>query len=91
MNVITKFFDRLPEHWKTYISEKDWFQLEQFNSHVWIQFEDGSHCFFNYAFLVKDEERREIAVFTEHCGYYVFSSTGLADYRTLKSTKLINT
>lgn len=88
MNVIQKFYDRLPSHWQDFIRDKDWFQLKQFNSHVWIQFEDGSHCFFNYAFMVEDEARGELAVFTEHCGYYIFSIRGLERYRQLAGAKV---
>lgn len=87
MNVIPKFYDNLPQHWQDYIKDKDWFQLHQFNNYVWIDFADGSHCFFNYAFMVRDDERKELAVFTEHCGYYVFSLVGLENYRQMKGSK----
>ena len=87
MNVIQKFYDGLPQYWRDFISDRNWFDLSQFNGYVWIQFEDGSHCFFNYAFMVIHEEREELAVFTEHCGYYVFSTRGLENYRQLKFTK----
>ncbi len=84
MNVIQKFFDDLPAHWQEYIRKQDWFDLKQFSSNVSIQFEDGSNCFFRYAFLVQDSDRGEIAVFTEHCGYFVFQMRGLEHWATLK-------
>lgn len=72
MNVRQKYFDMLPKYWQDYIAERGWFNLRQFTHKVRIDFEDGSSCAFNYAFMVTDEARREVAVFTEHCGYYVF-------------------
>lgn len=39
---------------------------------VEIIFSDGSSINFKYAFSVISEERGAVAVFTEHCGYYVF-------------------
>ena len=39
---------------------------------VIIRFPDGSQVLFRYAFAITDEARREVAVFTEHCGYHVF-------------------
>lgn len=44
---------------------------------VQLTFEDGSEASFRYAFFVEDRERDELAVFTEHCGYHVFSLHGL--------------
>lgn len=55
-----------------------------FNNEVIIVWEDGSHLCFKYAFLVKNEETEEIGVFTEHCGYHVFSTRGLKTYEMLK-------
>lgn len=39
---------------------------------VVIRFADGSQVLFHYAFAIPDEAGREVAVFTEHCGYHVF-------------------
>jgi hypothetical protein len=39
---------------------------------VIIRFPDGSQALFRFAFAVPDEAGREVAVFTEHCGYHVF-------------------
>ena len=44
---------------------------------VRLAFEDGSYAFFRYAFYLRDDELREVAVFTEHCGYHFFSSEAL--------------
>lgn len=38
-----------------------------------ITFEDSSYAFFMYAFYWIDEESKEVAVFTEHCGYHLFN------------------
>jgi hypothetical protein len=39
---------------------------------VSIRFEDDSRVEFKYAFVIKAPEFREVAVFTEHCGYHLF-------------------
>jgi hypothetical protein len=39
---------------------------------VRLAFPDGSHAFFRDAFHLRDEAGREVAVFTEHCGYHFF-------------------
>ncbi|HEU4885874.1 MAG TPA: hypothetical protein VFT45_26795 [Longimicrobium sp.] len=44
---------------------------------VRLAFEDGSYAFFRDAFCLRDEALREVAVFTEHCGYYFLGSEGL--------------
>lgn len=83
MNVIQKFYDALPAHWQDYINEKNWFQLNQFNGAVSVQYEDGSYMFFKYAFAVYDEEREELAIFTEHSGYHVLSTSGGLNWQSL--------
>lgn len=87
MNVIDKFFNALPEHWRALIQEKNWFDLKQFNSCVAVDFEDGSNMFFYHAFIVHDKKREEIAIFTEHCGYFVLGTRGLERWQTLKQTE----
>ncbi|MEN9938329.1 MAG: hypothetical protein RLZZ387_4908 [Chloroflexota bacterium] len=37
-----------------------------------LRFPDGSMCRFRYAFHLAGPARRQICVFTEHCGYHVF-------------------
>lgn len=44
------------------------FRPEQFVELAWP---DGSHALFRYAFFLADEKRGEVAIFTEHCGYWV--------------------
>jgi hypothetical protein len=39
---------------------------------VAVWFPDGSYCYFEHAFFIKDGVRQLVAVFTEHCGYHVF-------------------
>lgn len=39
---------------------------------VRIRFEDDSYVEFKYAFAIEAPELREVAVFTEHCGYHLF-------------------
>ncbi|MCP5209308.1 MAG: hypothetical protein H6998_00110 [Hahellaceae bacterium] len=43
---------------------------------VEIEFSDKSHCLFKYSFAVINEQTRQVAVFTEHCGYHVYSTYG---------------
>jgi hypothetical protein len=62
---------------------KDGMLTPEFNGKVYIQFEDESHILFNYAFLVECRKHKEIAVFTEHCGYHCFSTKGLSAYTML--------
>lgn len=44
---------------------------------VRLAFEDGSYAFFRDAFCLRDEALREVAVFTEHCGYYFLAADGV--------------
>ena len=73
----------LPERWQqklqAYLAENsnsNRKQLSAFdfttNTLVKINFEDNSTVAFRYAFFIKAEEFREVAVFTEHCGYHIF-------------------
>ena len=57
------------------------------NQSVHLRFEDGSHAFFRYAFCLRDEKAREVAVFTEHCGYHFFSSEAL-EVEVLQTVRL---
>jgi hypothetical protein len=47
-------------------------ECTDFGNRIAISFEDGSGVTFKHALAVKNEERRELAVFTEHNGYHVF-------------------
>ena len=42
------------------------------NQNVVVDFPDGSKMKFNYAFFLVSKTKERVAVFTEHCGYYVF-------------------
>ncbi len=78
----------LPQRWKdkidNYLSEKgfDYYgkkykRLSVYdfsdNLNLKISFHDGSKAFFNDAFYWIYEEHKEVAVFTEHCGYHIFN------------------
>ena len=73
----------VPERWKLKLQEyliakgstrSDRLITSEFPSEttVSIRFEDGSHVEFRYAFVIEALEFREVAVFTEHCGYHLF-------------------
>ncbi len=38
---------------------------------VRVRFDDGSEARYEYAFFVASEAKGAIAIFTEHCGYFV--------------------
>jgi hypothetical protein len=44
---------------------------------VKIVFDDGSSANFKYSFYVENPIKNVIAVFTEHCGYHLFRSSGV--------------
>jgi len=79
----------LPKHWKDWIIEralkcsngksKD-FSGSVFRGDIRLKFEDGSTCFFESAFYAEDEEKNELMVGTQRCGYHVFPLHDL-DYR----------
>ncbi len=79
-------FDMLPPHWQEWVehwardqSGGKWNRLgaPDFNGCVKLTFPDDSHALFEHAFYAVDEDRQELAVFTEHCGYHVFRLTEL--------------
>jgi hypothetical protein len=43
---------------------------------VKLRFDDESFAEFNYAIVIEAAELNEIGVFTEHCGYHIFSLGG---------------
>ena len=74
----------LPEHWKAWLlafrpDRAGKLGAEDFPLHgeVKLTFGDGSTAHFKYAFCALDEERGELAVFTEHCRYHVFGTGDL--------------
>jgi len=78
----TDWHDRLPKQWQErlhrYLSEKhgaEHYQLSAIDfpdEKLMIQFPDGSHVTFLFAFSLVNKETREIAIFSEHCGYHIF-------------------
>ena len=75
--------DDLPERWKLklqgYLIAKGSTKPEKLSASdfpsettVSIRFEDDSHVEFRYAFVIEAPDFREVAVFTEHCGYHIF-------------------
>lgn len=78
---------QLIEKWIEQLSEKlnrpaeeilaDGLELGDFRSEVEIKFQDGSHAVFNYAFFVVNKATKTCAIFTEHCGYFEFSSVAV--------------
>ncbi len=78
----------LPAHWKALIEkrvqERSGGRFKNLGAAdfppgqaVDIRFPDGSVASFMSAFLVVDEERQELGVFTEHSGHHLFPLPGL--------------
>jgi hypothetical protein len=75
----------IPEPWKHRVreylrqhhgAEREYLSANDFpHQSVIIRFPDGSLVLFRYAFALRDEVSKEVAVFTEHCGYHVFPLT----------------
>jgi hypothetical protein len=84
----------LPKHWQDWVANHpDLSQgkcTSEFNNVVSLKWEDGSHAIFDYAFFVQDDEHKEIAVFTEHCGYHVFPLGGfeVKNYKLMQRDSL---
>ena len=89
----------IPEGWKPHLRRhlqarygegRDYLSAQDFpaGQSVFIRFPDGSHVSFRYAFALTDEARREVAVFTEHCGYHVFPLDDDAELETVQSLPL---
>ncbi len=69
----------LPERWILKLRahlEQVRLSAYEFRDHLKLTFEDGSSAFVYYAFYILDETVKEVAVFTEHCGYHVFPAAG---------------
>jgi hypothetical protein len=78
----------LPDHWKKWLIKRalklsngqfETLGADAFPSDhaVELLFPDGSSAIFSYSFYSIDEDRCEIAVFTEHCGYHIFPAHNL--------------
>ena len=63
---------RLQNHLQEISSKYKELSFAAFENDLRITFGDQSNAFFYYAFYWIDEETKEIAVFTEHCGYHLF-------------------
>jgi hypothetical protein len=91
----------LPQRWKDRIevylreqgSKYKEFSAYDFslNQNIKITFDDGSNAFFKYSFYWIDNEAKEFAVFTEHCGYHIFNLGEILIDTTDSEGKIINT
>ena len=80
-------YEDLPHRWKAKLSEyltnqhgitRDHLYLNDFvNQSTKLVFEDGSSALFRYTLLLEVPEFGEVAVFTEHCGYHIFSISSI--------------
>jgi hypothetical protein len=73
----------IPAYWReqvrrhiqeTWGEDRDYLLAHDFpvGQSVRAVFPDGSEFLFRYAFYLADTSSREVAVFTEHCGYHYF-------------------
>jgi len=94
---LSAFESRIPDHWRQWIrdykmrrNERD--KQDKLILHlsaydfpgddVEIKFEDGSNMKINFAFYTQVEQ--EIAVFSEHLGYFFFHSSQIIKIKGLK-------
>lgn len=61
-------FERKPEEISNQV--RPWFDFP--NGKLAIELMDGSRVEFRWAFFIVSEEKRAIAVFTEHCGHHLY-------------------
>ncbi|UII21192.1 hypothetical protein [Fulvivirga ligni] len=77
----------LPDRWRAKVNEylkaqgvTDRNKLSasdfQINKTAKIKFEDDSYAEFRYPLIINAPELDEVGVFTEHCGYHIFSLGG---------------
>lgn len=64
--------DKLQNHLQEIGSKYKQLSADAFQNDLKIIFADSSYAFFHYAFYWIDEDIKEFAVFTEHCGYHIF-------------------
>ena len=85
----------LPERWKKkileYLRKNGEIERERLSTYDFfpnqileIKFENESFAEFRYPLLINAPEFNEVGVFTEHCGYHIFSLGGT--YINKKST-----
>ncbi len=98
LNFAEREFQKLPKHWQEWIKtwstnssqgKRDRLTDIDFasGSAVEIRHRDGSYLNFKNAFYALDEQRKEIIVFTEHLGYFVFSTLDLECYHYYEQKK----
>ncbi len=71
----------LPQRWqenlRSYLadigSKYNNLSASDFHHNLRIDFADGSNAYFLDALYIIDEDFKEFAVFTEHCGYHIFN------------------
>ncbi len=77
----------IPEHWREVVRQHvlstrgvdhDHLSAYDFNSAslIRIKWPDGSYALFRFAFCLRHPQLKEVAVFTEHCGYYFLLGEG---------------
>ena len=77
----------LPERWKgkiiSYLQSMEIRDRQTLNAYdffpnrkIILKFEDESYAEFRYALLIQAPEWDEVGIFTEHCGYHIFSMGG---------------
>ena len=73
----------IPDRWKPFVKEhvfrtrgEEQERLSAYDfradSYVRLRFADNSEAIFQYAFCLHSKELGEVAIFTEHCGYYFY-------------------
>ncbi len=67
-----RWLEKLQNHLKEIGSKYNELSADAFSYKLKIEFADRSYALFHSAFYWIDEEAKEIAVFTEHCGYHIF-------------------
>ena len=67
-----RWHERLKRYLQEIDSKYDKLRADDFHHNLKIKFEDESEAFFYFAFYLTDENLKEAAVFTEHCGYHIF-------------------
>ncbi|OGC16826.1 hypothetical protein A2526_01250 [candidate division WOR-1 bacterium RIFOXYD2_FULL_36_8] len=88
-NIPKKWKDNLRKYTKKHFGEaRDYLTSMDFkcNESVCLEFPDGSKMLFKFAFYIHDKNNKEIAIFTEHCGYYFFKTWDLK-WNLLKNGK----
>lgn len=86
-----RWLDKLQNYLKEIGSKFNELSTTAFRYNLKIEFFDGSSAFFYYAFYLIDEELKEVAVFTEHCGHHIFHLIGNKFVLTDRAGKITKT